>query len=311
MKVIFVACFVVGAYSVQAEPTPKDDLQPVEYQWLDDLHDDIAHSVKVSAQWFDDFFAHEDAGHNEHAKAQARIKLGWEPRSGDLTDIEARFKLRVQLPNLKNKVDLVFSDYDDDIPDEKVRAARNNQQVDQQDRFNLALRFRAKEHKGLSHRIGIGRKFQLFARSRYRKEINFTNNLDLRWEAAIYYYSRDRFGTSTAFTLDYQASNKSIYRFDNRFYFRDKQDNWLWQHSLQKFYQYDQGSAITYGLYFEGLSKPSYRFEKYLVSVKWRQSTVREWLFYEVEPFVLWERDEGFRPSYGIALRLEGYFGET
>jgi hypothetical protein len=49
--------------------------------------------------------------------------------------------------------------------------------------------------------------------------------------------------------------------------------------------------------------------EEYLVSFRWRKNTLRQWLFYELEPFVLWRRDESFSASYGLALRLEGFFG--
>jgi hypothetical protein len=99
-------------------------------------------------------------------------------------------------------------------------------------------------------------------------------------------------------------------RFNNRFYFRDKTDDWLWQHSWQTLHQVDDRTALVYGLYIEGLSQPNYRLEEYLVSVKWRKNALREWLYFDVEPFVLWRRDESFSASYGVALRVEGFFGE-
>ena len=51
--------------------------------------------------------------------------------------------------------------------------------------------------------------------------------------------------------------------------------------------------------------------EEYLVSSRWRINALREWLFFEVEPFVTWRKDEQFATSYGISLRVEGFFGQT
>ena len=36
---------------------------------------------------------------------------------------------------------------------------------------------------------------------------------------------------------------------------------------------------------------------------------LRDWLYFEVEPFVLWLREEDFKTSYGVALRVEAYYG--
>jgi hypothetical protein len=63
-------------------------------------------------------------------------------------------------------------------------------------------------------------------------------------------------------------------------------------------------------VYIEGLSRPNYRLDEYLASLRWRKHTLREWLFFEVEPFILWRRDERFSASYGIAMRVEGVFGQ-
>jgi hypothetical protein len=291
-------------YSVAAQESAED------YPWLDTMHQSIASSVNSSALWFDDFFALEDFDDREEAYGEARIRLGWEPRSRDLSKFEMRFKVRVKLPNLKNRADLVLSDYDDDRPDNDIQASGNNEFVEK-NRFSLALRWRSSPESGLSHRIGVGRRLQLFAKSRYRNSHILTNKTTLRWETSAYLYSSDGLGADFAWQFDYNVTDHSIFRWNNRFYYRDKTKDWLWQHSWQKLTQFDEKNALIAGVYIEGLSRPNYRLEEYLVSLRWRKNTLRKWLFYEVEPFVLWRRDESFSASYGIALRVEGYFGDS
>lgn len=281
-----------------------------EYPWLDTMHQSIASSVNSSALWFDDFFALKEFNHREEAYGEARIRLGWEPRSRDLSKFETRFKVRVKLPNLKNRADLVLSDYDDDRPNNDIQASGNNDFVEN-NRFSLALRWRSSPESGLSHRIGVGRRLQAFVKSRYRNSHMLTEKTNLRWETSAYLYSNDGLGANFSWQLDYNASSHSIFRWNNQYYYRDKTNDWLWQHSVQKLTQFDEKNALIAGYYIEGLSQPNYRLEEYLVSLRWRKNTLRKWLFYEVEPFILWRRDEQFSASYGIALRLEGYFGDT
>jgi hypothetical protein len=280
-----------------------------DYAWLDAMHRDVSTTVFDTAQWFDDFFAKDEQGIDEKARGEARIRLGWEPRSRDLTDNQIRFRFRMRLPNLQNRVDLVFSDYDEEDPDGQVVAARN-EQFNNEDRFNLAIRWRETPDSGWSHRLGVGRKLQLYARSRYIKHHELRSNNHLRLESSAHYYNRDGFGMDFKSTLDHRFHGHSILRFNNNYFYRDQSEDWLWQHNLQHLYQFNARSALISGFYLEGGSEPNYRLEEYLFSVRLRENILREWLFYELEPFVIWLREENFSASYGLALRVEGYFGK-
>jgi hypothetical protein len=277
--------------------------------WLDNMHENIVESVNDSALWFDQFFMLDQNSLSEQALGEARIQLGWSPRSRELNQFESRLKLRYKLPNLKNRVDLVLSDYDDEQADNPL----HNTKIDnrsEKNRFSLALQWKAKPDSGLSHRIGIGRRVQPFVKSRYRNLLNLSSQADLRFETSVYYYSSDGFGADFSARYSYLFTSQSMFRFNNQFYFRDKTDDWLWQHSWQQLTQFDENIAVINGIYIEGLSRPNYHVEEYLVSSRWRINALREWLFFEVEPFFTWPKDERFTTSYGISLRVEGFFGQ-
>lgn len=281
-----------------------------EQQWWDSLHKSVTGSVNDTAVWLDDFFADENFVVNEEPKGGARISLGWEPRSRDIAEFETKIRLKFKLPNLKNQVDLVFSDYDEDLERAPVKAAQNDV-LSRQNRFNLALKWTQKqtEDSQWSHRIGIGRKAQPYARSRYAARGELTDTQRYRWEAAAYFYSHDGFGSHLGLQLEQDLFNSAVLRLDNNFFYRDESNDWLWQHNLYSMHRLDEKSALITGFYVEGLSQPDYRVEEYLVSSRWRKNAVREWLYFEVEPFILWRRDEHFSASYGLALRVEGFFG--
>lgn len=295
----------MAASSALAQSNPEKD-ESIKASWLDTMHRNIAESMNESARWVDSFFYDPKLSTQERPEGEARIRLGWEPRTRDITEFEAKIRVRYKLPKMKNRVDLILSDYEDDRPEEKIRAGRVGD-VSREDRFNLALRFRKSPDAGLSHRIGIGRRAQIFAKSRYRQHHNF-DALDIYWQSSVAYYNRDKWGADTEITFDYKLSDSTMFRFDNQFYFRDTDDNWLWQHSWQHFNHLQDDAALVLGLYIEGNSRPLYQLDEYLTSARWRKNALREWLFFEVEPFILWRRDENFSASYGVALRVEGYF---
>lgn len=278
------------------------------YPWLDTMHTNVVNSVSSTAVWFDDFFALEEFSGGKPAKGEARIRLGWEPRSREFNEFETRFKVKFKLPKLKNRVDVVLSDYDDEQTDNTLNVLQNDDNT-AENRFSLALRWKSRPNSGFSHRIGVGRRLQAFAKSRYRQFHQLTSQTTFRWETAAYLYSKDGLGSEISGQFGYNASAKDLFRFNNHFYYRDKTNDWHWQHNWQYLHQFDPDNALIAGFYLEGSSRPDYRLDEYLASVRWRKNTLREWLFVEVEPFILWRRDENFSASYGLALRVEGYFG--
>lgn len=291
-------------------PESTDSIDSLDKRWWDILHLNVTGSVNETALWLDDFFADESFVVDEEPRGGARILFGLEPRTRDVEEFETRVKVKFKLPNLKNQVDVVFSDFDEELERAPVKAAQNDILANQ-NRFNLALKWtkHQTENSVWSNRIGVGRKAQPFGRSRYAARGDFSESQRYRWETSVYYYSSDGFGSHIGLQLEQDISEESVLRLDNNLFYRDDSRDWLWQHNLYLMQQLDASSAFIAGFYIEGLNEPNYRTEEYLISARWRKNAVREWLYFEVEPFVLWRRDEHFSASYGLAVRVEGFFG--
>ena len=275
--------------------------------WLDTIHIRISHSVQSTARWFDNFFVDERFGLVNSAEAQARISLAWEPRSRSLNEFETRIRVRAKLPNLKNRVDIIFSDFDEEQENTTVRAAQNDE-LQRRNRFNLAVRFKNRDDSPWSHRAGIGRKAQPFVRSNYNIGRELNEKSSLRFQASGYFFSSDGLGGNIQLQYDYDLDDNKLFRFDNRFFYRDESNDWLWQHSWNIYKQKTEKLAVIYGFFIEGNSQPEYQINDYLASIRFRKNAVRSWLFFELEPFVRVSREDNFDPSYGLAMRVEGFF---
>ena len=295
----------------QVERQPVEDstkTKPEKY-WLDRWQDNLTDSLDYTARQLDSFFAIEGSDEYKDARAEGRIRLGWEPRSRDLAETDLRFRIRVKLPALEDRVDLLLSDTEDYDQEDTIKAARDPA-FRQGDRTTLALRFRKAPDSHFSYRVGAGRRDQLYVKSRFEDMVVFTKSVAMRYDAETYYYTRDRFGAELGATFQFLTPKDNVIRFNNRYYFRDESNDWLWRHEVQYLQPINNQSAAIYNIFTEGLTQPNFRTEEVYTSVRWRTNPHREWLFYEVEPFVVWLREEDFKPSYGLALRVEVYYGK-
>lgn len=296
--------------SLKAEKTSSSLHQHNE--WFDVWQRSFTDSMDFTVRQLDGLFRSDDerSFSNEEARAEGRIQFAWEPRDGMLTDTDLRFRIRVKLPALEDKVDLLLSDNEDETQDNTIRAARNTDNNDR-DQATIALRFRPEQDSHYSFRVGAGRRDQLYVRGRYRDATAFTDKLSALYDSELYYYSRDRLGAEVGLAIQYDIDRKHLIRQNNRLYFRDDTNDWLWRHEINHLYAIDDQNAIVSRAMVEGLSRPNYRIEEVYAGIRWRNNTLRDWLFFEVEPFVLWLRDEDFNTSFGVAMRVEVYYGHN
>ncbi len=300
---------VLNSQPVTAIQSPQDSVD--DRAWFDVWQRSFTDSIDFTVRQFDGMFSQENGPNkNKQAKAEGRIQLSWEPRSRDLAETDLRFRIRVSLPHLEDRVDLLLSDNEDETQSDTLKAARNDS-LGRRDNTTIALRFRPDQNSHYSYRIGAGRRDQLYVKSRYRDAMAFNAHWAMLYDAEWYYYTRDRLGAELGAAIQHVAENNNVTRLNNRFYFRDDSNDWLWRHELQHLYPIDTHNALMYRLMVEGLDRPQYKVEEVYTGLRWRSNPLREWLYFDVEPFVLWRRDEGFKPSYGMAFRIEAYYGKA
>ncbi len=300
---------LLNSQPVTAIQSPQDSVD--DSAWFDVWQRSFTDSIDFTVRQFDGMFSQENGPHrNKQAKAEGRIQLSWEPRSRDLAETDLRFRIRVSLPHLEDRVDLLLSDNEDETQSDTLKAARNDS-LGRRDNTTIALRFRPNQNSHYSYRIGAGRRDQLYVKSRYRDAMAFNAHWAMLYDAELYYYTRDRLGAELGAAIQHVAENNNVTRLNNRFYFRDDSNDWLWRHELQHLYPIDTHNALMYRLMVEGLDRPQYKVEEFYTGLRWRSNPLREWLYFDVEPFVLWRRDEGFKPSYGMAFRIEAYYGKA
>ncbi|MFC3122354.1 hypothetical protein [Agaribacter flavus] len=278
----------------------------LEDNWLDDAYCYLNFGIDSTANGLNNLFKTESMA-ADAATTKGRLRFGWEPRTRDLAESDFRFRIRAKFPAFEDRVELLFSDEEDDIGGQNVKAARNRE-LGANDQAVVALQFQKDKSDKMRYRVGFGRGSQLYTRARYSDIYNINDGVNFYYFAETNYYARDKLGFELNGELGVELTKNTAFEINNSFQFRDKTDDWFWRHEFQYIYLAKNQSSYLLTAMIDGLSKPSYQTEQILLSVRYKRKVLRDWLFVEVEPFLLWLREEDFKPSLGAAIRAEIHF---
>lgn len=292
---------------VHAQSTAENESITSEQIWVDRWQQNITNTFNFQAQAIDQWFI-DAPTQSSQAGASGKIRLGWEPRSRNFGEFDTRFKIKFSLPSLTNKVDLLLSDDDDGTLDNSVKASR---EIDnRQQSTTLALRFYSPRFDNVSYRVGFGRRDQVFARATYRDLYNIDNKTNLLYDTQLHYYNRDHLGAEIGASVLFEHDGQKLDKLSHRWHYSDKRNEFKWHLEAQRYFRLDLQSTLVYTFYIQGLTEPNNHTEQVYLSAKLRSNPLRKWLFFEVEPFILWLDKEDFEPSYGLALRFEAFYGK-
>ena len=118
---------------------------------VDTVQNKVDIMMQDTASWLDSFASNKRV--NDKASANGYLQLGWLPRTADLADIEAKFKVRLKLPNLNDKIALVIDNDDED--DLKLDYEADAIEKDKED-INLAVQYIKDLNENLKIKNSIG-----------------------------------------------------------------------------------------------------------------------------------------------------------
>jgi hypothetical protein len=279
-------------------------LKPVgaaEKNTVDTVQNKVDIMMQDTASWLDSFASNKRV--NDKASANGYLQLGWLPRTADLADIEAKFKVRLKLPNWNDKIALVIDNDDED--DLKLDYEADAIEKDKED-INLAVQYikDLNENLKIKNRIGISRS-QIYARSELQRKWQF-DSYQIQLTPRLDYFSSDGWAPSVKGAIAYPLENSGLslsaswQKVQSEQYARKKvgfyhikslKDDQLLVTGLQ--YNYNKNSD-----------------QSYLASVRFRDLFYKKWLYFELEPFLEFNQINDYKTEVGIALRFIGYYGK-
>jgi hypothetical protein len=291
--------------------TAKKSTEQEDDHWMHGLHETVSNSVYQSAQWFDSFFIANDSEHQQSPTTTAKIRFAWLPKSRDWSEIETRFRVRVKLPHFQDKVSLILSDEtDDELNNLPLESANTSPRVEDE-KFSLALNYTQDKSKNrlINYRLGISGG-DIFARAKHKRRYNVDKKHGFLIEPSLYYYLDDGLGARLLLEYDYQLNSKSQFRVNYSVRGSAAFSGIRWKHGFYKLKHIDETTASVWSLQVEGERNGNRGFiiDNYTLGYRYRFNALRDWLFFEVEPFLEFPEQENYTTTPGIALRIEGFF---
>jgi len=281
---------------VDSDPCANDDKRP---GWIDRVQYRLYRLTCSSASWFDGLFGNRRFD-QEYRQSHGFATLGtrWSERDG--VDPVARFRARMNLPQISNKLNAFVGriDQDEFVTESSPEgyalpaqfASRN------EDDFLVGLGYRDSLSKTGSFDTDVGVRVRwppepyVKGSYRYARPIGQRNLLRLRETA--FWRQTERFGVTSSVDWDHAFDDRYLLRWSNAGTFSQVSEGVRWYSELILFHSMGERSAFAYQTFINGSSDAEVPLSSYGATVTYRQRVWREWLIIELQTGVDWPRYE-------------------
>lgn len=266
--------------------------------------------LAATALWIDSFFDDRRFATEEN-QSRATLKFSIGHSKNDSFDVKPRVDLRLKLPGLSSRVNLLVGESEDEefFSDSEPIPGKNVQYESGKHKVAAGLQYYLKEDEEhhLSIDSGVSSQY-LFTGIRYRVSrgigdwwSSFTNRLR--------YYTDDGLENRASYDLDKQSSSNWLFRATTS---ANLLEGVRGVSHAQQFKLYNVLSAIQavsydFGVYFE--TEPLYQLVDTQFVVRYRQRFFRDWLVLEVSPRLSFPEDHDRDANPGIVITLQAALG--
>jgi hypothetical protein len=308
--------------TLYAEDAIKCVEYPVSNSWFDKTQAYISESVCSSALWFDHFFANErDEAENVNRYIRLTTVAGYRKVEGFESNI--RLSGRVEFPNFEKKLHLLLeSERDKDAMDilsqgNQASHLLNKNNINKNNSVGLRWDVAQQPNSAFSMQVGLrfNKTINLRLQGRYRYTYPLEEDSLARLTQSVFWEAHEGIGENTRLDLEKLLAPQTLLRFSQELGVSEvsKGTEWLSELALFHHFTKDKAGALTFWL--SGATKPADNIsalEETGVSLRYRQSFYRPWLYFELEPHYRWVRKEfthDYQSSPGIIARVEIQFG--
>ena len=282
-------------------PVPPDP-NAVSSNWVDTGHAYVTHQAEALTQWMDQFFG--DPNYNlEQAESLLRLQLVDDWNSADGHDPKPRVRGKLQLPRISRRLDLVFSDEDEDaaIPGDDELGEEVGLQYRVRDRGRSRFDFTLSANTG-GFKPG----------AKYRNQGPLAEDLNYRFIQRLQHESDEGFYATSQLDLNFRQNDNAIWRWTQRAIYGEETEGAEWRSRLAMRRRLLASStrpvAIEYFGSVDGVTDPETEIRNYRLGFVLRRQLWRPYLFVEVEPSYNWRlqpEDVRRKGVLGVVLRLE------
>ena len=228
------------------------------------------------------------------------------------TTTKGRLRARVDLPRTKRKLKLLIDTDPTEKQDPLQRSVDQAPAATTQTSDVYASVQREKERKGWLIRPSLGVKIRLpmvpFAKLEFTNLFPF-KYWQLRLNENMYWYEDSGAGSDSTFDYDIPVGDGNLFRAES-FARWTEETNYFALSQTFAFYQtLSPTRKISYQIGAYGQTQPTWYMTQYLAVIRYRQNIHKDWLFFEIQPQVLYQKTNEWNDELSLLLKLEMLFG--
>lgn len=323
-----VACFLFGWSAVAyangvPEKKPEnwgveqgDDIPLLDQekeQMVDDAQVEASVLLRDVAEWIDSFF--DDSRFlEEENESRATLQLSAGYSRFDNFELEPRLKVRLKLPKLSSRAQLIIEAADDSdfsVDDSPADSFSDDHSDEDGGEFRAALRWFLKESDSYNVAFDAGGSWNyLYGSLRFRSlqefgawQGRFTNRL--RW------YTDDGWENRAAYDLEHYFNDDFFFRATSKINYYEEEDGFPHSQHFKLYQVLSAIQAVSYetAIYME--TEPSYKSTDLQLILKYRQRFYRDWLVLEVSPRLSFPEKHDREINPELIFKLEASFGNN
>jgi hypothetical protein len=286
---------------------------------MDAQRDYLSGKIIGFASDMDRFFG-DDRNYQETNKSVVQLDLSRATGYGGDRKLVLSARANLSLPSTEKKLHLLIeSNPDQNISGEPTTTQNTaiNNQVSGPQSYGLALRYeKAREELREFHiSADAGLKFQgihvdPFARARSSYSIPF-DTWRMKAAQSVYWFDTIGLGETTQVDFEHVVSKPLLFRAtSNATWLKDKQ-NFDLRQDFSVYQTLNERTALLYQASAIGVSNPQVESTEYIAQVLYRYRLHRQWMFFELNPQLIFPKVNNFRSSYALTMRLEMLFDQS
>ena len=305
--------------SLGAEQTAEQVPETGILASMDAPRDYLSGKIVSFATGIDRFFGN-DRNYQESNKSVVQLDLARATGYGGDRKLVLSARANLNLPSTEKRLHLLIeSNPDQNISGEPTTTQNTaiNNQVSGPQSYGLALRYeRVKEElRALHISADAGLKFQgihvnpfMRARGSYSVPLNTWR---LKAAESVYWFNTIGLGETTQVDFEHVVSEPVLFRAtSNATWLKDKQ-NFDLRQDFSVYQTLNERTALLYQASAIGVSNPQVELTEYIAQILYRYRLHRQWMFFELNPQLIFPKVNNFRSSFALTMRLEMLFDGT
>lgn len=300
-----------------AEQSTQPAQEPDLLSTVDTSRDYLSGKIIDFATDIDRYFGN-DRNYQESNKSVVQLALSRASGYGGNGKLALEARANLNLPSTEKRFHLLLeSNPDQNITGEPPQSQQTTpltNQVDKPQSFGLALRYEKikEELKAMHLSADAGLKFQgininpfVRARGSYSVPMDLWR---LKAQQSVYWFNTIGVGETTQIDLEHLISEPVLFRAtSNATWLKDKQ-NFDLRQDLTIFHTVSERTALMYQASVVGVSNPQVEVTEYIVSMLYRYRLHRKWIFFDLNPQLVFPKENEFNSSFALNIRLEMMF---